>query len=107
MIEDKEKYRIECSKRYNQIQELIEKKTFIDKLVNEFGDASITDISIAINENLENLQKSYDDFTKEETETLKKIDEKYDRDTILAWIANGTDTLDMVNLYLSGKLKKE
>lgn len=75
--------------------------------VHEFGDASITDIRLAIEEDLEKAQKFYDDFTKEETETLKKIDEKYDLDTILAWIANGTDTLDMVNLYLSGKLKKE
>lgn len=104
MIEDKEKYRSECSKRYNRIQELIGKKTFIEKLVNEFGDASIMDISLAIEENLENLQKAYDDFTKEETETLKKIDEKYDRDTILGWISNGTDTLDMVNAYLRGDI---
>ena len=107
MIEDKEKYRNECSKRYNRIQELIEKKSFIEELVNEFGDASITDIRLAIEEDLEKAQKSYDDFTKEETETLKMIDAKYDSDTILGWITNGTDTLDMVNRYLSGQLKKE
>lgn len=104
MIEDKEKYRNECSKRSNEIFELQGKKDFIDKLVDEFGDASITDISLAIEEDLEKAQKAYDDFTKEETEVLKKIDEKYDSQTILGWITSGTDTLDLVNSYLKGDL---
>lgn len=104
MIEDKEKYRNECSKRYNKIQSLIEKKDFVDKLVTEFGDASITDISLAIDEDLEKAQKAYYDLTREEYETMKKINEKYDRDTIINFIANGYDTLDMVNAYLRGNI---
>lgn len=104
MIEDKEKYRNECSKRSNKIQQLLGKKTFIEDLLNEFGDASITDISLAIIEDLEKAQKDYDYFTREETETLKKIGEKYDNDTILGWIANGADTLDLVNSYLKGDI---
>jgi hypothetical protein len=104
MIEDKEKYRNECSKRYNKIQGLLEKKTFIDKLLNEFGDASIMDISLAIEENLESAQKAYDDFTREETETMLKIEEKYDSGKILDLIADGYDRIDMVNAYLEGKL---
>lgn len=104
MIEDKEKYRDECSKRYNKIWDLQGKKDFIDKLVNEFGDASITDISLAVEEDLEKARKAYDDFTKEEYETLKKINEKYDRDTIINFINNGYDSIDMVNAYLEGKI---
>ena len=104
MIEDKEKYRDECSKRYNKIQGLLGKKTFIEELVNEFGDASITDISLAIEEDLEKAQKDYEDFTREEYETLKKINEKYDAGTIINFIANGYDTLDMVNAYLRGNI---
>jgi hypothetical protein len=104
MIEDKEKYRKECSKRYNKIQGLLEKKDFIDKLVNEFGDASITDISLAIDEDLEKAQKAYDDFTREEYETMKKINEKYDAGTIINFIANGYDQIDMVNAYLRGNI---
>lgn len=104
MIEDKEKYRKECSKRYDKIQGLLEKKTFIDKLVNEFGDASITDISLAIDEDLESAQKAYDDFTREEYETMKKINEKYDRDTIINLFTKGYDTIDLVNAYLRGNI---
>lgn len=104
MIEDKEKYRNECAKRSNKIFELQGKKEFIDKLVDEFGDASITDIRLAIDENLESLQKAYDDFTREETETMLKIEEKYDSGKILDLIADGYDRIDMVNSYLRGDI---
>jgi hypothetical protein len=104
MIEDKEKYRNECAKRSNKIFELQGKKDFIDKLVDEFGDASITDISLAIDEDLENAQKAYDDFTMEETETMLEIEEKYDSGKILDLIADGYDRIDMVNAYLKGDL---
>lgn len=104
MIEDKEKYRNECAKRSKKIFELQGKKDFIDKLVDEFGDASITDISLAIDEDLEKAQKSYDDFTREETETMLKMEEKYDSGKILDLIADGYDRIDMVNAYLKGDL---
>lgn len=104
MIEDKEKYRNECSRRFNKIQDLIKKKTFVEDLVNEFGDASITDISRVIEEELSKEQKAYEDFTKEENDALTAIDKKYDSVKIINMISNGVDTLDMVNMYLSGEL---
>ena len=104
MIEDKEKYRNERSRRFNKIQDLIKKKTFVEDFVNEFGDASITDISRVIEEDLSKEQKAYEDFTKEENDALTAINEKYDAGKILNMIANGVDTLDMVNSYLRGEL---
>ena len=104
MIENKETYRKECKKLYDNITEKLELLEKTNELMDSYGDMKLSELKVILKEELTKVNDEYDEFTKEEVEALEKINEKYAPEQIITWIANGASSLDLVNSYLSGKI---
>lgn len=105
MIENKEEYKKKCKELTDAMNEQIEVLSIVGHLQTLYGmDAKLSDIKkTAEAENMKAIDE-LDAFRKEERDTLIAINEKYDTGKILDFIANGYDTIDLVNAYLEGKI---
>ena len=105
MIENKEEYRKKCKELTDAMNAHVEVVSTVGHLQTLYGmDAKLSDIKKAAEADTRKAIDKLDAFMKEEIETMKKIEEKYDSDTIIGWVTTGYDRIDMVNAYLEGKL---
>jgi len=110
MIENKETY-------YNRAAELANKKDNIlgkirsvdpvESLMRAYGTTSLAELKDRLNDEYKVAAAEYDDFTRERDETFDKICTEFGEEQVQNWRAVGYDNIDLVNLYLSGNLKKE
>lgn len=109
MIEDKEAY-------YNRVSELANKKdkileeirsvAAVEALMHAYGTSSFDELKVRLDTESNVAIAEYNEFTREMDETFDKICTEFGAE-VQNWIATGYDRIDLVNLYLSGKLKKE
>lgn len=103
MIENKEEYKKKCKELNDEMSAQFEVVSTVGHLQTLYGmDAKLSDIKKTAE-----AKKAYDKldtFRKEESDALIAINSKYDSGQILGFIANGYDTIDLVNAYLEGKL---
>ena len=105
MIENKEEYKKKCKELTDAMSAQFEVVSTVGHLQTLYGmDAKLSDIKKAAEAEAKKAMDKLDAFRKEETDALIAINAKYDSGQILDFIANGNDTIDMVNAYLEGKL---
>ena len=105
MIENKEEYRKKCKELTDAMNAHLDVVSTVGHLQTLYGDdAKLSDIKKAAEADMKKAFDKLEEFTKEEIETMKKIEEKYDSDTIIGWVTTGYDRIDMVNAYLKGKI---
>ncbi len=110
MITDKEAYYKRSAELANNKDLLVEKIASVDaveSLMRTYGTDSLAELKELLDSEYNVAVNEYDEFTRERNETFHKICSEFDVGQIQNLIANGYDTIDLVNLYLSGKLKKE
>ena len=105
MIENKEEYKKKCKELTDAMSAQFEVVSTVGHLQTLYGmDAKLSDIKKTAEDEARKAMDKLDAFRKEETDALIAINAKYDSGQILDFIANGNDTIDMVNAYLEGKL---
>jgi hypothetical protein len=105
MIENKEEYKKKCKELTDAMSAQFEVVSTVGHLQTLYGmDAKLSDIKKTAEADTRKAIDELDAFTKEERDALLAINEKYDSGQILDFVANGCDTIDMVNAYLEGKL---
>ena len=104
MIEDQETYRNKCKELYDIVSNKMELMDKVNELIERYGDMKLGELKVILKEEITRANDEYDEFTKEVVEALAKINEKYDTEQIITWIANGASSLDLVNSYLSSKI---
>ena len=105
MIENKEKYKKKCKELTDAMSAQFEVVSTVGHLQTLYGmDAKLSDIKKTAEAEARKAMDKLDAFRKEETDALIAINAKYDSGQILDFIANGNDTIDMVNAYLEGKI---
>lgn len=110
MIKDKEAYykrSAELANKRDLLVEEISSVNAVETLMRTYGTNSFTELKEMLDSEYNAAVAEYDDFTRERDETFHKICSEFDAGYIQNLIADGYDTIDLVNLYLSGKLKKE
>lgn len=110
MIEDKEAYYNRVAKLANKKELLIEEISSVDaveSLMCAYGTSSLAELKSRLDAEYNVAKSEYDEFTHETDETFNKICTEFGYGQVQNWIAIGYDMIDLVNLYLSGKLKKE
>lgn len=109
MIEDKEAYIAKRNELLNTKESVIEAIDIADAykgLLKEYYASSHSDLMHKLELAYDDIEEKYNEFTKEETETFEKITKEFSGSQIECWIAQGYDTVDMVNAYLRGDLEK-
>lgn len=105
MIENKEEYKKKCKELTDAMSAQFEVVSTVGHLQTLYGmDAKLSDIKKTAEAEARKAMDELDAFRKEETDTMIAINAKYDINKILNYIANGYDSIDMVNAYLEGKL---
>ena len=105
MIKDKEEYRKQCKELNDAMTAQLDVLSTVGHLQTLYGDdAKLSDIKKTAEAECKKAQDNLDEFTKEEREALIAIQEKYVCSEILGLIANGYDSIDIVNAYLEGKI---
>ena len=105
MIENKEEYKKKCKELTDAMSAQFEVVSTVGHLQTLYGmDAKLSDIKKTAEAEAKKAMDKLDAFRKEETDALIAINAKYDSGQILDFIANGNDTIDMVNAYLEGKI---
>lgn len=105
MIENKEEYKKKCKELTDAMSAQFEVVSTVGHLQTLYGmDAKLSDIKKTAEDESRKAMDKLDAFRKEETDALIAINAKYDSGQILDFIANGNDTIDMVNAYLEGKI---
>jgi DNA topoisomerase IA len=105
MIENKEEYKKKCKELTDAMSAQFEVVSTVGHLQTLYGmDAKLSDIKKTAEAEAKKAMDKLDAFRKEETDALIAINAKYDTGQILNFIANGYDSIDMVNAYLEGKL---
>ena len=105
MIENKEEYKKKCKELTDAMSAQFEVVSTVGHLQTLYGDdAKLSDIKKTAEAETKKAIDKLDAFRKEETDALIAINAKYDISKILNYIANGYDSIDMVNAYLEGKL---
>lgn len=110
MIEDKEAYynrRSELANKKHLFIEEIASVNAVESLMRTYGTSSLAKLKDRLNAEYNVAVAIYDKFTREVDETFNKISAEFGDGQVQNWIATGYDMIDLVNLYLSGKLKKE
>lgn len=110
MIEDKEayyKHLVELDKKKDHLIEEIASIDVVESLMSTYGTNSLAELKVLLGAEYSVTVAEYDEFTRERNETFRKISSEFGARQIQNFIANGYDTIDLINLYLSGKLKKE
>lgn len=110
MIEDKEAY-------YKRLSELANKKDIliqeissveaVENLMRAYGNSSLPELNDRLDSEYNVAVTEYNEFTREVDETFNKICAEFGSGQVQNWIVIGYDMIDLVNLYLSGQLKKE
>ena len=109
MIEDKEAYiakRNELLNTKESVNEAIDIAEAYNGLLKEYYASSHSDLMHKLELAYDDIEEKYNEFIKEETETFEKITKEFSANQIECWIAQGYDTVDMVNAYLRGDLEK-
>ena len=105
MIENKEEYKKKCKELTDAMSAQFEVVSTVGHLQTLYGmDAKLSDIKKTAEAEARKAIDKLDAFMKEERDALTAINEKYDCAEILGFIANGYDSIDMVNAYLEGKI---
>ena len=105
MIENKEEYKKKCKELTDAMSAQFEVASTVGHLQTLYGmDAKLSDIKKTAEAEARKAMDKLDAFRKEETDAMIAINAKYDSGQILDFIANGNDTIDMVNAYLEGKI---
>jgi hypothetical protein len=105
MIENKEEYKKKCKELTDAMSAQFDVVSTVGHLQTLYGmDAKLSDIKKTAEAEARKAIDKLDAFMKEERDALIAINEKYDTGKILDFIANGYDTIDMVNAYLEGKI---
>ena len=105
MIENKEEYKKKCKELTDAMSAQFEVVSTVGHLQTLYGmDAKLSDIKKTAEAEARKAMDKLDAFRKEETDALIAINAKYDTGRILDFIANGYDSIDMVNAYLEGKI---
>ena len=105
MIENKEEYKKKCKELTDAMSAQFEVVSTVGHLQTLYGmDAKLSDIKKTAEAETRKAIDKLDAFMKEERDALIAINEKYDCSQILNFIANGYDSIDMVNAYLEGKI---
>lgn len=105
MIENKEEYKKKCKELTDAMSAQFEVVSTVGHLQTLYGmDAKLSDIKKTAEAEARKAMDKLDAFRKEETDALIAINSKYDTGRILGFIANGYDSIDMVNAYLEGKI---
>lgn len=105
MIKDKEEYRKQCKELTDALNVQLDVLSTVGHLQTLYGDdAKLSDIKKAAEADFKKANEKLEEFTKEEREALTAINAKYSCQEILGFIADGADSIDMVNAYLKGKL---
>lgn len=110
MITDKEAYYKRSAELANKKDLLVEEIASVDaveSMMRTYGANSITELKEMLDSEYNAAVTEYNEFTRERDETFHKISSEFDAGYIQNLIADGYDTIDLVNLYLSGKLKNE
>lgn len=110
MIEDKEayyKHLVELAKKKDHLIEKMASVDVVESLMSTYGTNSLAELKVLLGDEYSVTVAEYDEFTRERNETIHKISSEFNAGQIQNFIANDYDTIDLVNLYLSGKLKKE
>ena len=109
MIEDKEIYRCkraELSSKKDELSESIDMVDAVREMLKTYNVRSLSALKTKLEQDYDAVADEYEEFTKEETETFAKIAKEFSGNQIECWIAQGHDTVDMVNAYLRGDLEK-
>lgn len=109
MIEDKAIYRYKRAELLSKRDELSESIDMVDavrELLKEYNVRRLSALKVKLEQDYDAVEDEYEKFTKEEKETFAKIAKEFSGNQIECWIAQGNDTVDMVNAYLSGDLEK-
>lgn len=109
MIKDKEAYIAKRNELLNDREEVIEAISIAEAykgLLEKYYASSHSDLMHKLDLAYDDSDEKYNEFTKEETETFEKITKEFSGKQIECWIAQGYDTVDMVNAYLRGDLEK-
>ena len=105
MIENKEEYKKKCKELTDAMSAQFDVVSTVGHLQTLYGmDAKLSDIKKTAEAEAKKAIDKLDSFMKEERDALIAISEKYDSAEILGFIANGYDSIDMVNAYLEGKI---
>lgn len=105
MIENKEEYKKRCKELTDEVSAQSEVVSTVGHLQTLYGDdAKLSDIKKTAEAEYKKANEKYEAFTKEERDALVAINAKYNCSEILGFIANGYDSIDLVNAYLEGKI---
>lgn len=105
MIENKEEYKKQCKELTDAMLARLDVVSTVGHLQTLYGDdAKLSDIKKTAEAEYKKANEKLEAFTKEERDALIAINAKYNCSEILGFIANGSDSIDMVNAYLQGKL---
>ena len=105
MIENKEEYRKKCKELTEAFNVQLDVLSTVGHLQTLYGDdAKLSDIKKTAEAEYRKANDKYEAFTKEERDALVAINAKYSASEILGFIADGCDSIDMVNAYLKGEL---
>ncbi len=105
MIENKEEYRKKCKELNDELLARLDVVSTVGHLQTLYGDdAKLSDIKKTAEAEYKKANEKYETFTKEERDALVAINAKYNCSEILGFIANGSDSIDLVNAYLEGKI---
>jgi len=106
MIEDKEAYQARRDEILDRQNELFDRMEYVDSMLEEYGDLTLGQIREKLDAELDKLEDEYQAHTREEFDTLAKISKEFSAPQVENWIAQGYDTVDLVNAYLRGDLDK-
>lgn len=109
MITDKEIYRCkraELSSKKDELSESIDMVDAVREMLKTYNVSQLSELKAKLEQEWDAVADEYEEFTKEETETFEKITKEFSGNQIECWIAQGYDTVDMVNAYLRGDLEK-
>ena len=105
MIENKEEYRKKCKELTDASNVQLDVLSTVGHLQTLYGDdAKLSDIKKTAEADFKKANEKLEEFTKEERDALVAINAKYSAAEILGFIANGADSIDMVNAYLKGDI---
>lgn len=105
MIENKEEYKKRCKELTDELLARLDVVSTVGHLQTLYGDdAKLSDIKKTAEAEYKKANEKLEAFTKEERDALVAINAKYNCSKILGFIANGSDSIDLVNAYLEGKI---
>ena len=106
MIEDKDAYYAKRDEILDKQNELLGRLDVVRSMLAEYGDITLGELKERMKADLLALEDEFQDHTKEEFETLAKINKEFVASQLDSLVANGSDSIDLVNAYLRGDLDR-